>query len=431
MKNKCIIFLFCHSILLLAACTGGFENDNEIKGGFSDDKKEIDFQNLTAPFEPIQSGIYFNIGSVGLNWVWQMTQSLNHDMFSGYFMDPIPKFMKSNACYNLNSGWTNAVWQCTYGYVYTEVQKAEKNFYGNDNLKGYLGITEILKVELMHRIADTYGPLVYHQLGETPRVYGLQEAYTRFFADLDEGQQLIREYLDEGGDNNKFKEYDMLTNGKTLKEWLKFANSLRLRLAMRISNVDATLAKDQATKALNDNQGVLEGARETIAVMGKNYNQTGCAVAGWGVFHHSADLCGAVRFQRHFRPPLPVHGNKQFGPLHIRRLQIDGRGLHSRSGRNLKPQRLPGRQRVHLHDALQGNIPVPGLSHGALESGSVRQHGRSGGGVHLKIADGRPHVRLAAGNALHRGAVAHKAAFFPATLVFHAHAARFRHQGRP
>lgn len=108
MKNKCIIFLFCHSMLLLTACTGGFENDNEIKGGFSDDKKEIDFQNLTAPFEPIQSGIYFNIGSVGLNWVWQMTQSLNHDMFSGYFMDPIPKFMKSNACYNLNSGWTNA-----------------------------------------------------------------------------------------------------------------------------------------------------------------------------------------------------------------------------------------------------------------------------------------------------------------------------------
>ena len=39
MKNKCIIFLFCHSILLLAACTGGFENDNEIKGGFSGRQK--------------------------------------------------------------------------------------------------------------------------------------------------------------------------------------------------------------------------------------------------------------------------------------------------------------------------------------------------------------------------------------------------------
>ena len=99
-------------------------------------------------------------------------------MFSGYFMDPIPKFMKSNACYNLNSGWTNAAWQCTYGYVYTEVQKAEKNFYGNDNLKGYLGITEILKVELMHRIADTYGPLVYHQLGETLGFTDCRSLYT-------------------------------------------------------------------------------------------------------------------------------------------------------------------------------------------------------------------------------------------------------------
>ena len=40
MKNKCIIFLFCHSILLLAACTGGFENDNEIKGGSRTTKRK-------------------------------------------------------------------------------------------------------------------------------------------------------------------------------------------------------------------------------------------------------------------------------------------------------------------------------------------------------------------------------------------------------
>ena len=59
---------------------------------------------------------------------------------------------------------------------------------------------------------------------------------------------------------------------------------------MRISNVDATLAKDQATKALNDNQGVLEGARETIAVMGKNYINPLCAVAGWGEVYMNASM---------------------------------------------------------------------------------------------------------------------------------------------
>lgn len=59
---------------------------------------------------------------------------------------------------------------------------------------------------------------------------------------------------------------------------------------MRISNVDATTAKDQATKALNDNQGVLEGARETIAVMGKNYINPLCAVAGWGEVYMNASM---------------------------------------------------------------------------------------------------------------------------------------------
>ena len=149
MKSKYIATLLFGGFLSLTACTDGFESDNEIKGGFSQESQNQDFQNLTSPFETIQSGIYFNYASAGLNWVWQLTQALNHDMFAGYFMDPTPKFMVNNACYNLSSGWTNAAWQYTYGYIYTEVQKAEKNFNGNEQLKGYLGITEILKVEWM------------------------------------------------------------------------------------------------------------------------------------------------------------------------------------------------------------------------------------------------------------------------------------------
>ena len=282
MKSKYIATLLIGSFLGFTSCTDGFESDNEIKGGFSQESQKQDFQNLTSPFETIQSGIYFNLAAVGLNWVWQITQSLSHDMYAGYFMNPTPKFMVNNACYNLNAGWTNAEWQYTYGYVYTEVQKAEKNFQGNDELKGYLGVTEILKVELMHRVADTYGPLVYHKIGESPRVYGLEEAYKQFFADLDEGQKLINEYLAADGDNNKFKEFDMLTNGKTLKDWLVFANSLRLRLAMRISNIDAATAKAQVQKALNDSNGVLEGVKETIAVSGRTYVNPLYGVAGWG-----------------------------------------------------------------------------------------------------------------------------------------------------
>lgn len=290
MKRKYIATLLLGSFLGFTACTDGFESDNEIKGGFSKELQNLDFQNLTSPFEIIQSGIYFNYAPAGLNWVWQIMQALNHDMFSGYFMDPTPKFMINNACYNLSSGWTNAAWQYTYGHIYTEIQKAEKNFAGNEQLKGYLGVTEILKVELMHRIADTYGPLVYHKLGESPKVYGLEEAYKQFFVDLDEGQKFITEYLAADGDNNKFTEFDMLTNGKTLKDWLVFANSLRLRLAMRISNVDPVTAKAQAQKALNDKNGVLEGAKQTIAVSGKTYVNPLYGVANWGEVYMNASM---------------------------------------------------------------------------------------------------------------------------------------------
>ncbi|MDR0961853.1 MAG: SusD/RagB family nutrient-binding outer membrane lipoprotein [Mediterranea sp.] len=294
MKRNHITTLLAAALLILAGCTDGFENDNRIKGGFSDDKKEIDFQNLTSPFETIQLGIYFNDPSVGLNWVFQLTQSLAHDMFSGYFMDPTAKFMDKNATYNLNVGWTNAAWGYTYGTVYAAIQRAEANFANNASLKGYLGVTQILKVETMHRVADTYGPLVYHKVGESPRVYDLKEAYTRFFADLDDAQTLIRDYLAADGDNNKFRDYDMLTSGKTLSDWLKFANSLRLRLAIRVSNVDAVLAAAQAKKALEDAAGVLEGARETIAVSGANFNNPLRGVAGWGEVYMNASMASII-----------------------------------------------------------------------------------------------------------------------------------------
>ena len=44
----------------------------------------------------------------------------------------------------------------------------------------------------------------------------------------------------------------MMPEGKrTPAPWLKFANSLRLRLAMRVSNIAPEVAREQASEALN------------------------------------------------------------------------------------------------------------------------------------------------------------------------------------
>ena len=113
-RYKYIAALLIGSLIGFSGCTDNFESDNEIKGAFNDEVKEYDYQKYTMPLEIIQSGIYFqyNWGD-GINWPWQITQALQHDMFSGYFHDQVSKFNDKNSVYKINTGWTNAAWNYT------------------------------------------------------------------------------------------------------------------------------------------------------------------------------------------------------------------------------------------------------------------------------------------------------------------------------
>src|SRR5690606_32840228 len=74
-------------------------------------------------------------------------------------------------------------------------------------------------------------------------------------------------------------------------KWLKFCNTLRLRLALRISKADPARAKTEAEAAIAD--GVMT-EREDNAVMMKNltggdYNGL-ATISGWGEFRMSASM---------------------------------------------------------------------------------------------------------------------------------------------
>jgi hypothetical protein len=103
----------------------------------------------------------------------------------------------------------------------------------------------------MHRITDTYGPIVYSKFGknETNSVDTQEEAYKAFFDDLDKAVDALDTYLKEGGKEDGVKSINMC-NCPTASRWIKFANSLRLRLAMRVSNVNKTLATSESPKSI-------------------------------------------------------------------------------------------------------------------------------------------------------------------------------------
>lgn len=285
-KNIYIAALLAAGLMTYTGCTDGFESDNANKSGYNSELQEYDLQKYVLNLGVMQQGIYFNYDwGGGTDWPFQIIQNLGQDMFAGYFHDMNNSFNDKNSVYALNDGWTSAAWVYTYGYVMTAAQKSEVV---NESQKGLLGVTKILKVELMHRIADTYGPIVYTKFGqEGDNVDSQEAAYRQFFKDLDEGIKLINEYKKENPDIEPFAAADILmpAGKRTLAQWVKFANSLRLRLGIRVSVVAPDLAKAEVEKALNPvNGGVLESSDETVAVSTESgyKNPLGTLNASWG-----------------------------------------------------------------------------------------------------------------------------------------------------
>lgn len=107
----------------------------------------------------------------------------------------------------------------------------------------------------MHRVSDVFGPIVYTNFGDLANagVYDSQEeAYAAFFADLDTAVENLMADIDD----EKFTAFD-LSYGGELNNWVKLANSLRLRLAIRISKVDPAKAKIEGEKALSQALGLM------------------------------------------------------------------------------------------------------------------------------------------------------------------------------
>ena len=305
-----IATLLLSGLIGFSGCTDNFDSDNSIKGAFNEEAQELDYQKYSMPLQVIQSGIYFqyNWGD-GVNWPWQLTQSLQHDMFSGYFHDQTAKFNDKNSVYSINTGWSNAAWNYTYSYIFPVAYKAELKSENEELAQHYFGITKILKVELMHRISDTYGPIVYSKFGkgENNSVDTQQEAYMAFFGDLDKGIEILDKFLADGGSDKAFDRHDMLNCG-SISGWIKFANSLRLRLAIRISNVDKATAAAETKKAFSNKYGLLEEAKEVIQVSGHGYTNPLYAVAGWGEVYMGASMASILTGYED--PRLPKWFNK-------------------------------------------------------------------------------------------------------------------------
>lgn len=270
------------SSILLSACTKDFERINTNPYGMSKDELKADFRLVGEPFRQIQ----FNIFAVQPGWVMQVQQNLQGDIFSGYMGVPGPfgNFGNNNSTYNLTDGWNQVMWGCAYGSyidapniavmpIATRIMKLAGTEF--NDFKAWL---QILKVLTMHRISDVYGPIIYTKYGvinpDKSIDYDSQkDAYYAFFADLNSAITTLTPLANDP--LKPFARFDLTYDG-SYKPWIKLANSLRLRLAIRIAKADPAKAKLEGEAALANPVGLMtvpgDDARINIAPVEHPYN---------------------------------------------------------------------------------------------------------------------------------------------------------------
>ena len=253
----------------IIGCTGDFDKYNTDTYALTKQLKKADWIHIKAFFPQMQQSIYYN--NSGGNWEFQIAQNLNADLFSGYLTPPTPfNNDRNNANYFMMENWN----EYAFGMYNNNIMKPWLNVKAetldkNEALEAY-AVALILKVAGMQKSTDLYGPIPYSKYGQggTTTPYDSQEAiYTQFFEELDQAVKYLNEYLSGANkDINSLGEADLIYGGN-FKKWLKWANSLRLRLAMRVSKVNPTLAKQQAEKALDGQYGgIIDSNSDNVLV---------------------------------------------------------------------------------------------------------------------------------------------------------------------
>ena len=187
---------------------------------------------------------------------YQVVQGLTGNIFANYEAATNSGFHQTNEYNLVADGWTKALFEDAYVRAiapWTELNAVrETNPYD-------AALGDVLKVAALHRVTDAYGPIPYTQLG-TGAIHlsydKQQDVYTAMFKDLDKGIETLESLLNKGTETY-LADYDNVFYGNVTR-WIQFANTLRLRLALRVAYADEGQYGAEAAKALACPEGFLE-----------------------------------------------------------------------------------------------------------------------------------------------------------------------------
>ncbi len=182
--------------------------------------------------------------------------------------------------YTLREDLNYAWWETQYSTTIKSVVDIINQLETEGNTGSEMGIARIWKVFIFHVLVDIYGDTPYFTAGQgflnsnfRPAYDDDQTIYMDMLNELEQGRDQI-------GATTTLGSADLVFSGDTDK-WKKFANSLMLRLAMRMKNADPSSSNTWAQKAIT---GGTMTSNDDIAHMVHTDGPTDLNRNAWGTY---------------------------------------------------------------------------------------------------------------------------------------------------
>lgn len=140
----------------------------------------------------------------------------------------------------------------------------EAEFY--PNVKQF---ARIWRAYLITQFSDSFGPYALNAgIGENPTFNSVEEVYSFVLAELKEAASLINTSVSPTDEQAKCDPF----YGYNAQKWVKYANSLRMRLAMRLINVKPEIARQEFEDAIKGNNYIATLADMQAIVQNDGWN---------------------------------------------------------------------------------------------------------------------------------------------------------------
>ena len=271
-------------MMSLSSCTKNFEELNEDKTRIVTLKgTQLDKVFTTAEYAGITNTDQWAGG-------YQLLQSLYTDEQAQFFACTQPRFPsdRNQMVGNwINGGWGAFLQGANTLDVILKATGPEAEV--PDPVRE--AVAKIWKVYIYMPITDMFGPMPYSEVGsgKDEILYDSQESiYADFSVLLADATTVLNANLAQG---KTFANGDVIYGGDLVK-WLKFGNSLRLRVAMRISKVDPQKAQSEAEAAAANTGGLMVANADNAFMKPSppNYLNPLGVISEWGEFRMSASM---------------------------------------------------------------------------------------------------------------------------------------------